>query len=456
MSRLPGGDRNGGGEPTVLRFDGRRLVPVAHTPVPELTVALTVNGASFATLIATPLDLHYLVAGFLRSQGVIRIAADLLSLTVCEERGSVSVRVREDPPVRGSTAVAPVQFPAFGPFFPPEAIFATMGRMARAAEGSPESGGVHSAGAGDGERLLLFAEDIGRLNAVDRIAGEALLKGIDLSGRILAVPGRVSSGVAEKAVCLGISAIASHAAPTDSAVRICAEHGITLVGCVRGGRFNVYANPERVSTSMPARRIPGVTGVILSGGPSRRMGCDKALLPYRGGRFIEAIHRKMAELFDEVIVAVGDPDRYAFMPCRRVKDLFPGMGALAGIHSALVHSATDRVFVLACDMPHIKGELIRHLCAVADEADVVAPEGRGGLEFLHAMYRKSALPAIEEALRSGRKDLRSSHDGLRVHRVGRDAVERIDPGMSAFRNINTPQDYFRFRRCGDSPRGPSA
>jgi molybdopterin-guanine dinucleotide biosynthesis protein A len=142
------------------------------------------------------------------------------------------------------------------------------------------------------------------------------------------------------------------------------------------------------------------------------------------------------------------------MPCRRVKDLFPGMGALAGVHSALLHSATDRVFVVACDMPHVKGDLIRHLCAVADDADVVAPEGRGGLELLHALYRKSALPAVEEALRSGEKDLCSFHGKLRVHRVGRDAVERIDPGLSAFRNINTPQDYFRFRRCGDSLPGP--
>lgn len=454
MSRLPGGDQNGGGDSTVLRYDGRRLVPVVHTPVPELSVALTVNEAPFATLIASPHDLHYLVAGFLRSQGVIRTAADLLSLTVCEERGSVSVRIRGGPPERISPAAAPVQLPGSGPLFPPEAIFGTMSQMARAAEGCQGGGGIHTAGAGDGERLLVFAEDVGRHNAVDRIAGEALLKGIDLSGRILAVPGRVSSGVVGKAACLGCSAIASHAAPTDPAIRVCAERGITLVGCIRGGRFNVYAHPERISTSGSAGKIPGVTGAILSGGPSRRMGCDKALLPYRGGRFIEAIHRKMAELFDEVIVVGGDPDQYAFMPCRRVKDLFPGMGALAGVHSALLHSATDRVFVVACDMPHVKGDLIRHLCAVADDADVVAPEGRGGLELLHALYRKSALPAVEEALRSGEKDLCSFHGKLRVHRVGRDAVERIDPGLSAFRNINTPQDYFRFRRCGDSLPGP--
>ncbi len=469
MAKLPGDDRKGRGEPTVLRYDGRRLVPVVHTPIPELSVVLSVNGAPFATLVASPHDLHYLVAGFLRLQGVVRTPADLLSLTVSERQGSVSVRVRGEVPERpspvplrvlgGEVDLPPpeafppgVRLPGAGPFFRPESVIGTMGLLARSEEGCRETG-MHRAAAGDGERLLLFAEDIGRHNAVDRIAGEALLKGIDLSGRILATSGRVSSGMAAKAAILGVSTVISRAVPTDPAIRICGELGITLVGCVRGERFNVYSNPERISAAWPSGKIAGVTGAILSGGPSSRMGCDKALLPYRGGRFIEAIHRKMAELFEEVIVVGSEPGQYDFMPCRLVPDLFPGMGALAGIHSALFHSDTDRVFVVACDMPHIKGELIRYLCGFGGEADVVVPEGESGPEPLYAVYGKGALPALEQALRDGRKGLCSFHEGLRVHRVGRDTVESIDPDMSSFRNINTPEDYYRFRRDGESPLG---
>lgn len=469
MTKLPGDDRKGGGDPTVLRYDGRRLVPVVHTPIPELSVVLSVNGAPFATLMASPHDLHYLVAGFLRLQGVVRTPSDLLSLTVSERQGSVSVRVRGEVPERPSPV--PLRglggeidlpqadgFPpgvrpsGAGPFFRPESVIGTMGLLARSEEGGRETG-MHRAAAGDGERLLLFAEDIGRHNAVDRIAGEALLKGVDLSGRILASSGRVSSGMAAKAAILGVSTVVSRSAPTDPAIRICGELGITLVGCVRGERFTVYSNPERISASGPEGKIAGVTGAILSGGPSIRMGCDKALLPYRGGRFIEAIHRKMAELFEEVIIVGSEPGQYDFMPCRLVPDLFPGMGALAGIHSALFHSDTDRVFVVACDMPHIKGELIRYLCGFGGEADVVVPEGESGLEPLHAVYGKSALPAVEQALRGGRMGLCSFHERLRVRRVGRDTVESIDPGMSSFRNINTPEDYYRFRRDGESPLG---
>lgn len=469
MTKLPGDDRKGGGEPTVLRYDGRRLVPVVHTPMPELSVVLSVNGAPFATLIASPHDLHYLVAGFLRLQGVVRTPADLLSLTVSERQGSVSVRVRGEVPERPSPvplrglggeidlprpeAFPPdVRLPGAGPFFRPESVIGTMGLLARSEEGCRETG-MHRAAAGDGERLLLFAEDIGRHNAVDRIAGEALLKGIDLSGRILATSGRVSSGMAAKAAILGVSTVVSRSTPTDPAIRICGDLGITLVGCVRGERFNVYSHPGRISAAGPAGRIAGVTGAILSGGPSSRMGCDKALLPYRGGRFIEAIHRKMAELFEEVIVVGSESGQYDFMPCRLVPDLFPGMGALAGIHSALFHSDTDRIFVVACDMPHVKGELVRYLCGFGGEADVVVPEGESGLVPLHAVYGKSALSAIEQALRDGRRELCSFHERLKVRRVGRATVESIDPGLCSFRNINTPEDYYRFRRDGESPLG---
>ncbi len=461
MSHPHGNDAKGGDPPEVLRYDGHRLVPADHAPVREVPVALTVNGAALATLIASPDDLHFLVAGFLRMQGLIRSPEDLLTLSVCREFGTASVRIRGEVP-KGITptltsgcgagvsfhvpdaAGRPVQAPSAGPFFPPETLFSAMDALARASEAYRGSGGIHSAGVWDGERLLLFAEDIGRHNTIDRLAGQALLTGVDLSGRILVASGRVSSEMAVKAGSLGISVIASRTSPTDLAVRICGELGITLVGYVRGRRFNVYAHPVRI-VARGTERIPGVAGVILAGGRSTRMGSDKALLPYQGGRFIEGIHRRMKELFEEVIVVTAEPGRYDFLPCRRVTDLFPGMGALGGIHAALRHSGSERIFVVACDMPHLKPDLTRHLCSLAEEADVVVPEGEGGLEPLHAVYRKSVLPVVEEMLRDGQCRVVSFFDRVRVRRVSREAVERIDPGCSAFRNINTPEEYYRFR-----------
>jgi FdhD protein len=463
MSRLPGDDAKGGDAPPVLRYDGRRLVPARHLPVREVPVALAVNGVALATLIASPHDLQFLVAGFLRMQGLVRSAGDLLTLSVCEDFGAASVRIRGDVPDRitptftsgcgaGISFHVPaaggrqVQFPSAGPFVSPESLFSAMDALSRASEAYRGSGGIHSAGAWDGERLLLFAEDIGRHNTIDRIAGQALLEGIDLSGRILVASGRVSSEMAAKAGSLGISVIASRTSPTDLAVKICGELGITLVGYARGRRFNVYTHPARIAASAAAsERIPGVTGVILAGGRSGRMGSDKALLPYQGGRFIEAIHRRMEELFEEVIVATGETARYDFLPCRRVTDLHPGMGALGGIHAALRASDSEKVFVVACDMPHLAPDLIRHLCSLAEEADVVVPEGVGGLEPLHAVYRKGVLPAVEDALRNGQCRVVSFFDRVRVRRVPLAEVVRIDPDLRAFRNINTPEEYYRFR-----------
>lgn len=461
MSRPHGNDAKGGDPAHVLRYDGNRLVPADHVPVREVPVALTVNGVALATLIASPDDLHFLVAGFLRMQGLIRSAGDLLTLSVCHEFGSASVRIRGEVPehitpiltsgcgagisfhVPGA-AGSPVQAPSAGPFLSPDSLFSAMDALARASEAYRGSGGIHSAGVWDGTRLLLFAEDIGRHNTIDRLAGQALLAGTDLSGGVLVASGRVSSEMAAKAGSLGISVIASRTSPTDLAVRICRELGITLVGYVRGRRFNVYTHPVRIATR-GTERIPGITGVILAGGRSTRMGSDKALLPYQGGRFIEAIQRRMEELFEEVIVVTAEPGRYEFLPCRRVTDLFPGMGALGGIHAALRHSGSERIFVVGCDMPHLKPDLIRHLCSLAEETDVVVPEGEGGLEPLHAVYRKSVLPVVEEVLRDGQCRVVSFFDRVRVRRVPLAEVERIDPGLCAFRNINTPEEYYRFR-----------
>ncbi len=461
MSGQPGDGAKADDGPRILRFDGRRLVPAAHVPVREVPVALTVNGASLATLIASPHELHFLVAGFLLMQGLIRSAADLLTMSVCDDFGSVNVRIRGEVPARlaptltsgcgagisfhvPDAAGRPVQVPSAGPFVPPEALFAAMDALAQASEAYRGSGGIHSAGVWDEGRLLLFAEDIGRHNTIDRVAGQALLTGVDLSGKILVASGRVSSEMAAKAGSLGIAVIGSRTSPTDLAVRICGELGITLVGYVRGRRFNVYTHPVRIAAAAE-EKIRGVAGVILAGGCSSRMGSDKALLPYQGGRFIEAIHRRMEDLFEEVIVVTADPGRYDFLPCRRVTDIFPGMGALGGIHAALRQCGAERIFVVACDMPHLVPGLIRYLCSLEEEADVVVPEGEGGLEPLHAVYRKSVLPIVEEALGDGRCRVVSFFDRVRVRRVSREEVERIDPGLSAFRNINTPEEYYRFR-----------
>ena len=194
-----------------------------------------------------------------------------------------------------------------------------------------------------------------------------------------------------------------------------------------------------------AVKIAGVTGVILAGGASSRMGSNKALLPYRGGRFIEAIYRLLAGLFDEVLVVTNTPDHYAFLPCRKVADIFPGMGALAGIHAGLHFAAHHRIFVVACDMPYLNDDLILYLSSLSGDEDAVIPRSHTGFEPVHAFYGGRSIIEIGNALAAGRRKIMDALAPLQVRIVDVPELVRFDPLDLSFCNINTPEDYFQLR-----------
>lgn len=454
-----------GGPGPVLRFERGKILPLEqHEPVQEVSRALIVNGRELATLVSSPHELSYLVAGFLRFHGLITCGEDIQRLSICDDTRTANVTIRGELPARirpvlasggGAgisrdnlhlqTAQSATGQGALAAHFVPDDLFRLMGQLARQAGGNPTSGGIHAATVGEGRQLMLYSEDIGRHNTLDRIAGEALLKGIDLGGKVLLVSGRVSSETVIKAALLGISLVASRTSPTDLAVRLAHESGITLVGYLRGAGFNVYTHPEVFAPSPADHVADGVTAVILAGGKSTRMKNNKALLPYSGELFIERIHRQLADIFDEVILVTNTPELYRFVPCRIVQDIFPGQGSLAGIHAGLTHSTTPYVFTVACDMPYLNPELIRLILSRKQGFDVVIPQSEGGFEPLHAVYGKGCLPAMEKALAEGSGRIVDSFDRDRVAVVSCADVARLDPKFLSFRNINTPEEYFRFR-----------
>jgi molybdopterin-guanine dinucleotide biosynthesis protein A len=195
----------------------------------------------------------------------------------------------------------------------------------------------------------------------------------------------------------------------------------------------------------PTEPISGVTGVILAGGRSRRMGSNKALLPYRGGLFIEAIHRQLAALFPEVLLVTNAPEQYDFLPCRKAGDIYPDMGALAGLHSGLHHSSTPHIFAVACDMPYLDDRLIRYLVGQRHKGDLVIPEVEGGLEPLHAVYARKCLPHMEASLAANRRRIISFFDRVNLVIVDRGISAAFDPEFRSFSNINTPDDYYALR-----------
>jgi FdhD protein len=322
---------------SIQRFEKGRLRSTSRAVVQEYPLRLTVNDRDLATLVASPHQLNFLVAGFLRNQGFVSTLDDILTLGVCADFGAARVQLKGEIPERLSPTLtsgcgtgitfalphppAPVPLKPHFPPVSPAAVFNLMRDLQRRAEHYRSHGGIHSAAVGDGRQLLLYAEDLGRHNTFDRIAGEALFRGIDLAGKLLVTSGRISTEMVGKAARLGIALIASRTSPTDMAVRLCQEAGITLIGYLRGESFEVYAHPEGLLAPCH-ERIPGVTGVILAGGESRRMGSDKSLLPLNGARFIEHVHRLLDELFDEVILVTNSPSLYGDLPCRKVPDIY--------------------------------------------------------------------------------------------------------------------------------------
>jgi FdhD protein len=248
----------------VQRFSKGVLTAIEHTPVKEFPIKLIVNGRELTTLIASPHNLRFLVAGFLRLQGFVKSVEDFQMLAVCEDMRVANVQIAHELPERLTPILTSgcgtgITFTLPGTpkrrdkaavdraTLPPSDVFALLEELAGRTEQYKTHGGIHSAAVGTGGSLLLFAEDIGRHNTLDRIAGEALFKEMDLYGTMLAVSGRVSSEMASKATVLGIALIASRTSPTDMAVRICAAAGITLIGYVRRDAFNVYCHPARLA-----------------------------------------------------------------------------------------------------------------------------------------------------------------------------------------------------------------
>ncbi len=186
-----------------------------------------------------------------------------------------------------------------------------------------------------------------------------------------------------------------------------------------------------------------VTGVVLAGGLSRRMGTDKALLDLAGRPLVARVVDGLRAVFSRLLCVTNDPDRLAFLGVPTAGDLVPGAGPLGGIHAALRAARTDAVFVAACDMPFLNPELVRYLVAALAGHDAAVPRWGDHLEPLHACYSRACLPAIEARLAAGRFKVDGWFGQVRLRVVGPEEVRRLDPEGLSFFNANTPEEYLR-------------
>ena len=183
---------------------------------------------------------------------------------------------------------------------------------------------------------------------------------------------------------------------------------------------------------------------IQAGGESRRMGQDKALLPFLGTTLVERVISRVAPLGDELLITTNNPQEYLDFKFPIFRDLLPGKGALGGLYTALSVARFPIVIVVACDMPFVNTDILAQAIEKlqANDVDVVIPKTEKGYEPFHAVYRReSCLSAVQSALQSGEKRLISWFPKVKVTPITESELDQYDPQRIAFRNLNTREDF---------------
>ncbi|MFZ5634466.1 MAG: formate dehydrogenase accessory sulfurtransferase FdhD [Bacillota bacterium] len=253
----------------IKRYNGQRLETTGDMVVREAPVTLFVNDEELVTLVCTPDSLEELAVGFLLSEGILIGPEDLKEIKVNLNEGLIWVETGSPAPagqnflkryittccgkgrasfyfVNDARGLRPVK--PGGLKITPENITSLAAMLEARAELFRSTGGAHGAALCRPEGIIAFYEDIGRHNAVDKVLGYCFLKDIPLSDKIIALSGRVSSEILIKVARIGVPVIISRSAPTDLALQMAGELGVTVAGFVRGERMNLYTHPERVIT----------------------------------------------------------------------------------------------------------------------------------------------------------------------------------------------------------------
>lgn len=196
-----------------------------------------------------------------------------------------------------------------------------------------------------------------------------------------------------------------------------------------------------------------ITGVILSGGKSSRMGTNKSNLILNGKSIIERTTDLMSGIFEKVVLITNEPDLYTHLNLNIYEDIYKGFGPLGGIHSGLINSTTDQNFIISCDAPLINFETIKFITDYPTDKLLKIPEADGFVQQLCGIYSKKVLTEIETILNESEdqetRDNLQKKRKCKVHRL----IDSVDsciinmeteyPEYSSnlFFNMNHIEDY---------------
>ncbi len=195
-----------------------------------------------------------------------------------------------------------------------------------------------------------------------------------------------------------------------------------------------------------------VTGIILAGGKSTRMGENKALMKISGITFIERVANLMKSMFENVMLITNTPEEYEFLNLPAYKDVYAYKGPLAGIHSGLYHSTTEKNFIISCDIPLMTKEMIEYIISFKTDKPVTICKADGFIQQLAGVYSKSILDAAEKLLKESIEE--ETRDKLQTKRrckvlslidiTGAEIINAEELPFykeGTFFNMNRPEDY---------------
>ena len=197
-----------------------------------------------------------------------------------------------------------------------------------------------------------------------------------------------------------------------------------------------------------------ISGVLLAGGKSRRMGTDKRNLLLEGESLFDRALNGLIGMFPEVLVVLGqDNFKVTNQNVRVVHDLIPMRAAAGGLYTGLFYATNPRIFVVACDMPFLNPVAIKYLASISKNFDITLVELGHGLQTMHGIYSKACLPVLEKMVKGENLRLQElvNESSLVLKKVQESEILLYDPNLLSFLNINAPADLEFARKVKRSP-----
>lgn len=195
-----------------------------------------------------------------------------------------------------------------------------------------------------------------------------------------------------------------------------------------------------------------ITGIILAGGESKRMGENKALLKFGGLTVIEIILSKLQKFFGDILIITNTPESFEELGIEIFEDIYPGFGPLSGIHSGLTNSKTEKCFFISCDLPLVTDEMIDFIINYKTDKNIVLYKNGRYNEKLFGVYSRRCLQLADKLLKESEKDKKTGKQNVSMNSllsicekeiINFEALPFYNP--ESFLNMNTKDEYLRIK-----------